>query len=256
MRAREAEAVRDEAFEDGGVASWEVDVLIPAHNEADRISATVRAARELPGVSSVNVVVVDDGSTDGTADAAERAGAVVLRLARNSGKGQALNAGLGHCTKDVLLILDADLAQSAREASKLLWAVVHEGADMAIASFPPGRGRGRSGGLGLAKGLARWGIMTLTGFAPLCPLSGQRAVRRGVLDAVGGFAHGFGVETALTIDALRAGFKLREVPVAMEHRATGRDFRGILHRGRQFIHVLCVLVPRFLAGWRSKWNSR
>ena len=75
----------------GGSASGEVAVVIPARNEADRIQATVTAALGLCDVALV--IVVDDGSADGTAAVAQRAGAVVTRHARNRGKGAALETG-------------------------------------------------------------------------------------------------------------------------------------------------------------------
>ena len=82
------------------------------------------------------------------------------------------------------------------------------------------------------------------GVAVAAPLSGQRAMRRDVLDAVGDLAGGFGVEVGLTIDAAQAGFRVMEVPVAMRHRETGRDVAGFLHRGRQLVHVARALARR------------
>jgi hypothetical protein len=76
------------------------------------------------------------------------------------------------------------------------------------------------------------------------PLSGQRAIRRNVLDSVRPLAPGFGVEVAMTIDAVRAGFRVLEVPVAMEHAVTGRDVAGFLHRGRQGLDLLRATLPR------------
>ena len=70
------------------------------------------------------------------------------------------------------------------------------------------------------------------------PLSGQRALTAACLAAVRPLAGGFGVETAMTIDAVRAGFRVVEIPVAgLTHRATGRTLRGFLHRGRQGLHI-------------------
>lgn len=73
------------------------------------------------------------------------------------------------------------------------------------------------------------------------PLSGQRAVRRAVLESCGGFEKGFGVEVALTITAARKGFRISEVDVPMTHRATGRGIAGFRHRGRQLKQILIVL---------------
>ncbi|HOK54768.1 MAG TPA: glycosyltransferase family 2 protein, partial [Armatimonadota bacterium] len=88
-----------------------VAALIPAYNEADRITETVIAARALEGVSEV--VVIDDGSTDDTAEKASSAGADrVVRLEKNSGKGAALMAGVKSTEAEIVLMLDADLASS------------------------------------------------------------------------------------------------------------------------------------------------
>ena len=74
----------------GGARSGDVAVVIPARNEADRIQATVTSAAGIAGVALV--IVVDDGSTDGTAAVAQRAGAMVTRHARNRGKGAAISS--------------------------------------------------------------------------------------------------------------------------------------------------------------------
>ena len=102
--------------------SGDVAVVIPARDESDRIRATVTAAAGLPGVDVV--VVVDDGSRDGTAATAENAGATVLRHPRSRGKSAAMETGAeavrlmdGREHRGIprhLLFLDADLAESAK----------------------------------------------------------------------------------------------------------------------------------------------
>lgn len=214
--------------------------LIPAHNEEARVGATVAAAVSLSSVEGV--LVVDDASTDATADFAERAGAMTLRLPVNSGKGGALEAGmvLVPADVDVVLLLDADLGESAIEAEALLAPVLDGAADMTIATFPKPAGKA---GFGLVMGLARTGIRLLGGeFDATAPLSGQRAIRRDLLAHITPFASGFGVEVALTIRALRQGARVLEVPTRMTHAATGRDFSGFSHRGRQFADVAATLV--------------
>lgn len=221
-----------------------VVVLIPAHDEAGRIGASVRAARAIPGVH--RVLVVDDASADATASEAEDAGATVLRLDVNSGKGAAMDAGLAELRDDadVLLLLDGDLGDTAAQGALLLGPVLAGDADMTVATFPPPQGKA---GFGLVKGLARWGIRTLGGtagrtFPSSAPLSGQRALTRACWETVTPFAFGYGVEVALTVRALRAGMRVREVPTTMAHAATGRDARGFAHRGVQFAHVLGAIV--------------
>ena len=213
-------------------------VLIPAYNEADRITETVTAARALQGVSEV--LVIDDGSRDSTATLAEQAGARVLRQPQNQGKAAALTAGFHATDAAFLLLLDADLGATAREATALISPVLSGKTDMTIALFPviPGRG----GGMGLVVRLARSGVARATGQTLQAPLSGQRCLRREVLQSALPLASGFGIETGLNIAALRAGFRLLEVPTTMDHRVTQNDWRGKLHRARQLRDVAKALL--------------
>ena len=224
----------------------EVAVLIPAYNEADRIAATVTAAKSLPGVTQV--IVIDDGSTDNTADTARDAGAShISRLSTNSGKGKALLEGVKLAQTDLLLLLDADLASSASAAHALLGPVLEDRADMTIAVLPSVK---KSGGFGFAVNLARWGIKKFTGQTMQAPLSGQRAMKKEIIERMGSFDPGFGVETGLTIDALRMGYRVEEVPVEIYHRATGKTLSGFMHRGKQFKDIARALISRWL-GFRK-----
>jgi glycosyltransferase involved in cell wall biosynthesis len=224
-----------------------VSVIIPAYNESDRIADTVTAARSIPGV--VEVIVVDDGSTDGTAERAVTAGASrILRSSSNHGKGAAMNWGWKEAQGDVILFLDGDLGRSAGDGEKLLRPLAANQADVTLARFPS---TGKKGGFGTAVKLARWGIRRLTGTEVSFPLSGQRAMRRDVVEKIGGFTSGYSVETGMTIDLLRAGFRLMEVPTDMTHKVTGRDWAGFRHRGRQLIHIALILLKKSLE-YRSK----
>ena len=218
----------------------DVAVLIPAHNEATRIGDTVRAALSIPGVT--RVVVVDDGSSDDTDRVAEQAGAKVVRLFGNHGKGAALESGAARVADaDVILLLDADLGETAEQGALLLVPVLARSADMTIARFP--RVSAGAAGFGLVKRLAAWGIARFGGeLESTAPLSGQRALTRACFATVRPFSAGYGAEVGLTIRALRAGFRVAEVETTMTHAATGRDVRGFVHRGRQFVHVALALI--------------
>jgi len=216
-----------------------VVALIPAYNEEKNITATITALLTIPQV--VEIVVVDDASSDQTAELAASAGARVLKMPVNGGKGAALNFGIEHLKAgtDIIMLLDGDLGSSAKEAGLLLAPVLKGEADMTIAKFPPPTTKG---GFGLVKGLASKGIKFYTGLDMHSPLSGQRVVTRKALEGLLPFASGYGVEVALTIRAARKGYRVLEVPVRMTHAETGRDLKGFLHRGRQFLHVAWVLA--------------
>jgi glycosyltransferase involved in cell wall biosynthesis len=216
-----------------------VSVIIPAYNEAERIAATVRAVRAIPRVDEI--IVVDDGSSDNTAKAASLDGARVIRQPQNRGKGEALTAGVAEAKGDVFMFLDADLGETAQNAGALLEPVLKGELDMTIAVLPPAQ---RKGGAGFVLRAAREGIKRATGFEATAPLSGQRALTREIMNRIGNIESGFGVEVALTIDALKAGARVGEVPIEFRHRETGRDWRSFLHRAKQWWHVKRALRKR------------
>ncbi|MCP9486356.1 MAG: glycosyltransferase [Gaiellaceae bacterium MAG52_C11] len=205
-------------------------ILIAAHDEEARIGATVAVLGRL--FPDVEVIVADDGSRDTTASAARQAGARVLRLPHR-GKGQALTLAERDAGPGRLLLCDGDLLGDLRP-------LVEHGGDLVVAAF----GRRQGGGFGLAKTTARGLIGLATGRAPREPLSGQRVLSTKARAACFPVAAGFGVETRMTVDALRAGLELNEVELELEHRATVRDLAGFLHRGRQLRDIVLAFGPQ------------
>ena len=222
-----------------------ISVIIPAYRESRTIAATVAAIREAlrgAGLADHEILVVEDGSPDETAATAERAGARVLRHPRNRGKGQALLTGLAEATGDVFLLLDGDLGDCAREGLHLLDLVLKGEADMTLGVLPVPKGH--KGGFGWVKGLARWGVLRAGGPTLQAPLSGQRALTREAWQRIGRLDPGYGIEMGLNLDAVRHGLRVREVPVEMQHRLTGRNWSGFRHRGRQLRDVALAIVRR------------
>ena len=218
-------------------------VIVAAHNEADRIGGTLNAlADSLPGAE---VVVADDASSDGTSEVALVHGARVISRGRPHGKGAnvtaAAVAGLdGAEASAVFLLCDADLGPSAAELGALVAAVERDECDLAVGAFRNRRG----GGFGVTLGFARWAIERRCGYRAGAPLSGQRAMRARVLRDVLPLASGFGLETGMSIDAVRAGYRLREIELDLTHRVTGRSFGGFLHRGRQLLDIARAYLSR------------
>jgi glycosyltransferase involved in cell wall biosynthesis len=223
-------------------------VIVAAHDEADRVGAT------LAGVSlafpDAELWLADDGSIDGTAQIAAAAGARVVRSERVLGKGGAVTGAArealsqvraGGAASDAIFVLcDGDLGDSARELVRLVEALDSAPADLAVGAFS----RRVGGGVGLAVGFARWAIQRRCGLLTRAPISGQRAIRADTLAAVLPFAPGFGMEVGMTIDAVRAGGRVVEVELDLDHRATGRTPAGFLHRGRQLVDFVRVYLHR------------
>ena len=225
-------------------------VVIPACNEADRIADTVAAASTLPGVDLV--IVVDDGSRDGTARIAQQAGAAVLRHARNRGKAAAMETGARGCPP----------GRPAR------WP---DPAPAVPGRRPRGdgrrRGATRDAGAGWRGGhddrrlrhagqarrawpcraaVGQRALVACSAGRPAQPLNGQRCLTRAAFDAARPLARGFGVETALTIDLARKGYRVVDVEVDLAHRATGTDLQSQVHRARQLADVALALLPAWL----------
>ena len=220
-------------------------VVIAAYNEGDRIADTVTALKAaFPGAK---IFVADDGSRDDTAARAVQAGAEVVSSGKLIGKGGAASLGARAALltePELVLLCDGDLAGSAAALGVLLEAVERGEGDVAVARFA----RKVGGGFGFAVGFARWAINNLVGLEFAAPISGQRAIRADALAQVLPFAPRFGMEIGMTVDATRAGFSVVEVEVDLEHRATGRSWRGFTHRFRQLLDFIAVWFSRRLRG--------
>ncbi|MFA7460266.1 MAG: glycosyltransferase [Trueperaceae bacterium] len=213
----------------GGDGPLTVAFLIPAFDEAANVARVVKVALS-SGLGPV--LVVDDGSTDGTAQVARAAGARVLRLDENAGKGGALAAGARELEQDVLVLLDADLVGLIPDQIRdLIGPVVRGEADMTRGSFTGGR----------------WRTTAAQKIAP--QLSGQRAVLREKLLSVPGLAESrYGVEVAITREAKEREWRLVEVDLpgvsqVMKEEKLGR-WSGTIARLKMYRDVLMTLVSR------------
>jgi glycosyltransferase involved in cell wall biosynthesis len=245
-------------------------VIVTARDEAERLGATLAAlALAFPGAT---LFLADDGSTDATPAIARAAGAHVVRSEQAIGKGAAATAAavavlrqadavageagiaagvtraggaLAAAGPDgpgeaIVVLCDGDLAESAGELQALAETVRRGEADVAVAAFA----RRAGGGIGLAVGFARWAIARRCGLRTAAPISGQRALRARALRAVLPFAHGFGMELGMTIDAVRSGYRVVEVELQLSHRATGRTPAGFIHRARQLADFARAFLAR------------
>ncbi len=221
-------------------------IIVAAHDEADRLPATLAALAE--AFPAAEVVVADDGSADGTAQVAIAGGARVVRSGERAiGKGGAntlaartvLSRAL-EPDPPVFVLCDGDLGSSAARLPALAQAVSDGRCDLAVAVFSTRVG----GGFGFAVGFAHRAIRSLCGLDLRAPISGQRALSGPAFATVVPFAPRFGMEIGMTVDAARAGFRVEEVPLDLVHRATGKTWRGFAHRARQLADFVAVYSSR------------
>ncbi|HHY99166.1 MAG TPA: glycosyltransferase family 2 protein [Firmicutes bacterium] len=204
-----------------------IQIVIPAYNEESTIQQVVMEALKVTD----DVTVVSDGSTDKTALYARRAGAKVIELARNVGKGGAMQEGLRASSSDIVVFLDADLIGLTESHIRSLILPVIEGrADMTVGVFKGGRA---------ATDLA----------LKISPsLSGQRAMRRAFIKDLDISNARFGSEIALTDYARARGARLvyvslENVTHQMKEEKRG-VFRGALQRARMYWEILKQMAAR------------
>jgi glycosyltransferase involved in cell wall biosynthesis len=218
-------------------------VIITARDEAPTIVATLAALRV--AFPLAQLVLGDDGSRDATVELARERAVEVVGDGRRRGKGGAASAAARRALalggeSAVYVLCDGDLGASASLLRQLRDAVVRGDGDLAIASFE----RRSGGGFGIALGFARWLVRRCCQVELVAPISGQRALRGTTLARALPFARGYGIELAMTIDTLRDGGTVVEIPLDLEHRATRRNLAGFSHRARQLIAFIAVGAGR------------
>ncbi|MGI6372982.1 MAG: glycosyltransferase family 2 protein [Caldicoprobacterales bacterium] len=222
-----------------GMLPQDIGVIIPAYNEAANLAITLRALKKVPIIK--DILVVDDGSWDETGDIAVKEGVNLLSLDKNQGKGNALQMGVKHLNNRIIVFLDADIGDTATEATKLIYPILRDEAEVTIGKidFTPGKG-----GFGFVKGLSRVGFKSLTGKECCSVLSGQRAFKREVLAHELLSYRGYGIEFGMTVDLALKDVRIMEIPIDICHRVTGRDLKGFKHRSIQFLDILKVILQK------------
>ena len=221
--------------------------IVPARNEAECIAAVVRGLldqRDAQGQALLHdVLVADNGSTDGTADIARNCGARVIRV-EQAGYGRACWEAAQASDGDVFLFVDGDGAADPQEAGLLL-AEIHRGADLVIgvreriapgAMTPPQRW-----GNALACALMRllWGV-------PARDLGPYRAIRRGAFDALHMRDRSYGWTVEMQVRAHRIGLRVAQCPVAWHARIAGHSkisgtVRGVFGAGIGILGMIAHL---------------
>jgi glycosyltransferase involved in cell wall biosynthesis len=224
-------------------------IIIPAYNEEKQVASVIEGIRKY---SDADVVVIDDGSEDRTAERALSAGVRVIRHPFNMGYGVAVQTGYKYASEnnyDYLLQIDGDGQHHPEHIPDLFATVEKRRCDMAIGSRFLKNNEHKTGLLkSAAIKLFRWVIRMMTGETITDPTSGYRCMNRRVFQyfTEDGFPNDY-PDANILIGLHRVGFKLAELPVTMAPNSEGRSMhRGIFKVSYYFFQVFLSIFITLL----------
>ncbi|MDH3295816.1 MAG: glycosyltransferase family 2 protein [Acidimicrobiia bacterium] len=215
---------------EAAAADRPVVLFLPAHNEAPRVADVIARAPRSVGGHPVEVLVIDDGSTDGTVEAARRAGATVLRHGGNRGLGAAVRTGLAAAVERhaaAVAFCDADGEYDPAELERLVAPVLHGEAHYVVGS----RFGGRIEHMRPHRRLGNQALTRWVAFVTRTPVTdGQSGYRAFSLPAAvaAEIAHDYNYAQVLTVDLVAKGFGYTERPIRYTFRRSGRSFVRLL----------------------------
>ena len=224
-----------------------LSVIIPAYNEESTLENVVHKVLKLPQV--IEIIVVDDGSTDGTPAVCARLSHLpkvrTIRLARNRGKCAALKAGFAVSTGEIVIVQDADLEYDPADYPALIQPILANRADVVFGS--------RFNGAGAHRVLYYWHaignrlLTTLSNIATNLNLSDMetcyKVFRREIIQAIPIQEDRFGFEPEITAKVARAGVRIYEVPISYYGRTYAEGKKINWRDGVQAL--VCILKYNF-----------
>jgi glycosyltransferase involved in cell wall biosynthesis len=215
------------------VKDLKVSVIIPTFNEASNIEAVVSMIKQ--SYPSYEVIVIDDGSADGTATVAYRAGVEVYSHPYNIGNGAAIKSGIRIATGDILVFMDGDGQHDPEDIGRLLENMpdydMVVGARSFISQASIGRAFGNKIYNWLASYVAKFPIQDLT--------SGFRAVKANIArNFLYLLPNTYSYPTTITLGVLRSGFSVKYVPIKTRKRKTGSSNIRLIRDGVKFFMII------------------
>lgn len=203
-----------------------LSIVIPAFNEEDNIGNILKDAHEVLEMLRFpyEIIVVDDGSHDGTAEIARKNGVILINNKQNLGKGGALKAGFVRARGSIIITMDADGSHLPMDIPNLISPILYnDNIDVAIGSrFMYHIGKKSTTQLHLiGNRIINLVILLLTGKSVSDSQSGFRAFKKHIVKKLKILASGYDIESEVLIKLLKKGYKIIEVPIWCHPRRNG-----------------------------------
>ena len=217
-----------------------VSIIIPAFNEAQVIGGLISEIRHLYPDSEI--IVIDDGSADQTAEVAGRAGALVYRHPYNIGNGAAIKSGIRAATGDILVFMDGDGQHDPADIQQLLDYLPEY--DMVVGS----RSQNGQASFGRALGntIYNWFASYVTKFSVKDLTSGFRAVKADIARSfVYLLPNTYSYPTTITLGVLRSGNSVKYIPIRVQRRQNGHSSIKFFHDGIRFFMIITRIATMY-----------
>jgi len=199
-----------------------ISILMPVYNEEKTVGFVIESVKKLRSLHNVEIIAIDDGSTDDSANIIAKHGVRLLRNKRNRGKGAAIRKGLEDATGNIIVIQDADLEYDPRFIPRLVEPIIARRASVVYGSRFKGKCRGM-------KTVNRIGNIILSSATSLLfktkitdMMTGYKAFTKEILENIKLTSKGFEFEPEITARIISRGVKILEVPIEYEGRGRGK----------------------------------
>ena len=225
------------------MSSPEVSILIPAYDEEETIGDVVTKIKTLH--SDFEIIVINDGSSDNTAQVAKEAGALVYSHPRNIGNGAAVKSGIRFASGKILVFMDGDGQHEPKEIATLLKYIPEF--EMVVGARP--KGYQASWGRGLANKIYNWLASYVAKFPVQDLTSGFRAVKSEIArNFLYLLPNTYSYPTTITLSVLRSGRSVKYVPINTQSRKKGKSKIKVFRDGIRFFLIIakiCTLYSPF-----------
>lgn len=216
-----------------------ISVIVPAYNEAKAIGGVLQSILDLP--LNIELIVVDDGSTDDTAEVARAHGARVIRHPTNRGNGAAVRTGIRNAHGDIIVFMDADGQHNPQDILRLTDEM--ESYDMVVGARPWNSGMWHRN---IANAIYKAFASYITGFHVKDLTSGFRAIRASLAKSLCYLLpNTYSYPTTMTLAVAKAGYGIKYIPIEVRKRAAGSSKISLVSDGMRFFVIMAKITTLF-----------